>query len=260
LSLPVPWFFCSVFALNLTATPAMPDIWYAAHYVFLLAGACLLRVTLPRTYVPQPYQPPGQSHVFCRVILLYICGLSWYWFQRAPMPFLHGLMEQHAYAPRGATTVYRALTNPAFASILTGAPPSVHRIRNNNLGQQLTIDALPDLVPSKLYGSVHMKHFSKPSWEVQWYSLVELGATAAEEHLFAQLRMDVEQRRELRLFIVDISEVDFTGHSYGSYSRAYRDAAARADARIRDFYDWLTASGHLDECTVIVSSDHGLWI
>jgi hypothetical protein len=260
LSLPVPLFFSAVLALNLAATAAKPDHWYAVHYLLLLAGAVVVRLMAPKTYVPEPIQPRVERAVCGRVILLNIDGLSWYWFRRANMPFLHGLMEQHTYAPRGAITVYRALTNPAFASILTGAPPEVHGIRNNNLGQRLTIDALPDVVPSKLYGSVHMKHFSKPSWEVQWYSLVQLGARATEERLFTQLQHDVATRRELRLFIADISEVDFTGHSYGSYSQAYREAAARADAQIRDFYTWLDQTGHLADCTVIISSDHGLWI
>jgi predicted AlkP superfamily pyrophosphatase or phosphodiesterase len=195
-----------------------------------------------------------------RVVLLNIDGLSWYWFRRSPMPFLHDMMERHAYAPHGAITVYRALTNPAFASILTGAPPQVHGIRNNNLGQSLTIDALPDLVPTKLYGSVHMKHFSKPNWEVEWFSLVEHGAEKTEHLMFEQLRQDVAERPELRLFIVDISETDFTGHSYGSYSRQYREAAGRADANIRAFYTWLEENGYLEEMTVIISSDHGLWI
>jgi hypothetical protein len=260
LSLPVPWFFSTVLALNLAATPSSPDVWYAIHYAVLMAGAACVRLTTPRTYVPRPYQPPAERPICRRVILLNIDGLSWYWFRRASMPFLHTLMEHHAYAPRGAITVYRALTNPAFASILTGAPPAVHGIRNNNLGQRLTLDALPDLVPCKLYGSVHMKHFSKPSYTVQWYSLVELGARRTEERLFAQLRSDVASRSELRLFIADLSEVDFTGHSYGSYSRAYREAATRADAHIGAFYTWLEKTGHLEDCTIIVSSDHGLWI
>jgi hypothetical protein len=260
LSLPVPWFFSTVLALNLATTPPAPDTWYAINYIILFLGAALVRTRSPRTYVPQPHQPSPERPICRRVILLNIDGLSWYWFRRARMPFLHKMMRRHAYAPRGAITVYRALTNPAFASILTGAPPAIHGIRNNNLGQSLTIDALPDLVPSKLYGSVHMKHFSKSSWEVQWYSLVELSAQATEERLFAQLRSDVAQRPELRLFIADISEVDFTGHSYGSYSRAYREAAARADAHIREFYTWLDQSGHLEHCTVIISSDHGLWV
>jgi hypothetical protein len=260
LSLPVPWFYSSVLALNLAATPAEPGAWYGLHYAVLLLAAVVVRATSPRTFVPRPRQPTAEQPICRRVILLNIDGLSWYWFRRSNMPFLHNLMERHAYAPEGAVTVYRALTNPAFASILTGAPPHVHRIRNNNLGQSLTIDALPDLVPTKLYGSVHMKHFSKPSWEVQWFSLVEHGATKTEELMFAQLRDDVTNRPELRLFIVDISEVDFTGHSYGSFSRAYREAAARADANIRDFYTWLEKEGHLEDCTVIISSDHGLWI
>jgi predicted AlkP superfamily pyrophosphatase or phosphodiesterase len=105
-----------------------------------------------------------------------------------------------------------------------------------------------------------MKHFSKPTWDVQWFSLVEHGAQKTEELLFEQLRADVAGRPDLRLFIADISEVDFTGHSYGSYSTQYRDAAARADAHIRDFYRWLEETGHLEDTTVIISSDHGLWI
>jgi hypothetical protein len=260
LSLPVPWFYSSVLALNLAATPAAPSAWYGVHYAALLGAALVVRRLSPRTYVPQPRQPAAARPVSRRVILLNIDGLSWYWFRRSPMPFLHDMMERHAFAPDGAITVYRALTNPAFASILTGAPPQVHGIRNNNLGQPLTIDALPDLVPTKLYGSVHMKHFSKPHWEVQWFSLVEHGAAETEHLMFEQLRRDVAGRPELRLFIVDISEVDFTGHSYGSYSRQYREAAGRADANIRAFYAWLEETGHLEDTTVIISSDHGLWI
>jgi hypothetical protein len=260
LSLPVPWLFSSILALNLAATPDSPDGWYFAHYAVLLLAAAIVRLTNPTTFVPHKHQPPVREPISRRVILLNIDGLSWYWFRRSQMPFLHSMMEKHAYAPDGAITVYRALTNPAFASILTGAPPAVHGIRNNNLGQPLTLDALPDLVPAKLYGSVHMKHFSKPHWEVEWFSLVEHGAQKTEELLFERLRDDIVQRSELRLFIADISEVDFTGHSYGSYSTQYRQAAARADAHIGDFCRWLEETGHLEQTTVIVSSDHGLWI
>jgi hypothetical protein len=260
LSLPVPWFFSSVLALNLMATPVAPDAWYAVHFAVLIGAAVLVRWTSPRTFVPEPRQPASATPISRRIIHLNIDGLSWYWFRRSPMPFLHEMMEKHAYAPDGAITVYRALTNPAFASILTGAPPGIHGIRNNNLGQSLTIDAAPDLVPTKLYGSVHMKHFSKPHWDVQWFSLVEHGAEKTEHLMFEQLRRDVAERPDLRLFIVDISETDFTGHSYGSYSRQYREAAGRADANIRAFYEWLENENHLADTTLIISSDHGLWI
>jgi len=268
LSLPVPWFFSTVLALNLVATTTGFDDgdlllyarWYVINYTVLLTAAVAVRWTSPRTYIPDTYQPAADKPICRRVILLNIDGLSWYGFRRSNMPFLQEMMERHAYAPQGAMTVYRALTNPAFASILTGAPPTEHGIVNNNLGQRLTLDALPDLVTAKLYGSVHMKHFSKPSWEVQWFSLVEHGAQRTEELLFDQLREDVAGRPDVRLFIADISEVDFTGHSYGSYSRAYRAAAARADELIRDFYLWLKQTDHLQDCTVIISSDHGLWI
>src|SRR5260370_23458165 len=48
LSLPVPWLFSTLLALNLAATPAEPDAWYAVHYGVLLLAAVLVRLTSPR--------------------------------------------------------------------------------------------------------------------------------------------------------------------------------------------------------------------
>ena len=193
-----------------------------------------MRWLRPKTFVPDRHQPHSEKPVSQRVIVFNLDGFSLHAFRRAKMPFLNKMAEEHAVASEGAITVYRALTNPAFASIITGAPPSAHGVSNNNFGQSIRVDGLPDLVSARLYGSIHVKHFSKPHWRVRWFSLVTLGAERTEEVVFDTLKQDVLNEPETRLFIVDISETDFIGHSYGTYSRQYLSAGDKADKLIEE--------------------------
>ena len=261
LSLPVS----GAYALLLSATvyyhPA-PWRWPfdTGYYLSLLAVAVCVRWLRPKTFVPQPHQPRSEQPISKRVIIFNLDGFSLNAFRRARMPFLNRMAGQHAVATDGAMTVYRALTNPAFASIITGAPPTVHGVSNNNFGQSIRVDGLPDLVKARLYGSVHVKHFSKPNSRVRWFSLVELGAEKTEEVVFATLREDVLNEPDTRLFIVDISETDFIGHSYGTYSRQYLSAGDKADKLIEDFCAWLKQRNLYSEFTFIISSDHGMFI
>jgi hypothetical protein len=261
LSLPVS----GSYALLLSATAYYhPAPWRwpfdTGYYVSLLAGAVFVRWLRPKTFVPTPYQPTGEQPVSNKVIIFNIDGFSLHAFRRARMPFLNKMAEQHAVADEGAMTVYRALTNPAFASIITGAPPTVHGVSNNNFGQSIRVDGLPDLVKSRLYGSVHVQHFSKPDWRVRWFSLVGLGAERTEEVVFATLREDILNEPDTRLFIVDISETDFIGHSYGTYSRQYLSAGDKADKLVEDLCGWLKEQGLYNDFTFLISSDHGMFI
>jgi len=261
LSLPV----AGSYALLLSATAYYhPSPWRwpfdTGYYVSLLAAAVIVRWLRPRTFVPAPYQPHTDNPVSKKVIIFNLDGFSLHAFRRARMPFLNKMAEEHAVASEGAMTVYRALTNPAFASIITGAPPKVHGVSNNNFGQSIRVDGLPDLVEARLYGSVHVQHFSKPDWRVRWFSLVGLGAERTEEVVFATLREDILNEPDTRLFIVDISETDFIGHSYGTYSRQYLRAGDKADKLVADLCGWLKQQGLYDDFTFIISSDHGMFI
>ena len=261
LSLPVSGFY----ALLLSATAYYhPVLWQwpsgAGYYLAILVAAVCVRWLRPKTFVPARHQPQSENPVSQRVVVFNLDGFSLHAFRRARMPFLNKMAEEHAVASEGAITVYRALTNPAFASIITGAPPSVHGVSNNNFGQSIRVDGLPDLVNARLYGSIHVKHFSKPNWKVRWFSLVSLGAERTEEVVFEALKEDVLNEPDTRLFIVDISETDFIGHSYGTYSRQYLRAGDKADKLIEDFCGWLKARGLYDDFTIIISSDHGMFI
>ncbi len=253
------------YALLLSATAYYhPVIWQwpsgLGYYVSILGTAICVRRLRPKTFVPLKYQPKPENLISQRVIIFNLDGFSLHAFERARMPFLKKMAAECAVAPEGAMTVYRALTNPAFASIITGAPPQVHGVTNNNFGQSIRVDGLPDIVNARLYGSIHIKHFSKPDWKVRWFSLVDLGAERTEEVVFSTLKEDVRNEPETRLFVVDVSETDFIGHSYGTYSKQYLNAGNKADQLIESFCRWLKDEGLYDDFTFIVSSDHGMFI
>jgi predicted AlkP superfamily pyrophosphatase or phosphodiesterase len=115
-------------------------------------------------------------------------------------------------------------------------------------------------VSARLYGSIHVRHFSKQHWRVRWFSLVSLGAERTEEVVFDTLKQDILNEPDTRLFVVDISETDFIGHSYGTYSPQYLRAGDKADKLIENFCGWLKTQGLYDDFTIIISSDHGMFI
>src|SRR5579883_3056729 len=260
LSLPV----AGSYALLLSATayyhPSFSGVSGLGFYAVSLGAAICVRWLRPKTFIPLPHHPTAEAPLSQRVVIFNLDGFSLSAFRRAKMPFLNKMAEQHAVASDGAMTVYRALTNPAFASIITGAPPKVHGVSNNNFGQPIRAEGLPDIVSTRLYGSIHVSHFSKPHWRVRWFSLVGLGAERTEEVVFETLKKDILSEPHTRLFIVDVSETDFIGHSYGTYSHQYLSAGDKADKLIEDFCGWLRQQGLYDDFTIIISSDHGMFI
>jgi len=261
LSLPVS----AAFALLLSATVYYhPAVWQwpfgTGYYLAIFLGAGIIRLLRPKTFMPQRYQPRNERPISQKVIIFNLDGFSLHAFRRAHMPFLKRMAEEYAMAAEGAITVYRALTNPAFASIITGAPPQVHGVVNNNFGQPIRVAGLPDVVKARLYGSIHVKHFSKPHWDLRWFSLVSQGAERTEEIVFQTLKEDILKNPEIRLFIVDVSQTDFNGHSYGTYSRQYLEAGKATDRLIEEFCTWLKQQGLYDDFTIIVSADHGMFI
>ena len=251
-------YFSCLFAAVLVARPYPLPSAGAWFWGGMVAAALITRACRPRPFVSLDFRPEIQDRLAQRVIILNIDGCRLDRFYEAELPFLSRLEENSTYFPSGLQTVYRALTNPAFASMLTGALPAVHGIKNNNLGQRIRVEALPDLVSCRLYGSMHVKHFSKPHWDTSIVSLVTHGALAADDVMFCRLEEDLLQQKDIRLFSADISETDFTGHAYGSESHQYLEALRRADGRIGDFFTFLEKHSFFDDTVVIICSDHGM--
>ncbi|MFH1379693.1 MAG: alkaline phosphatase family protein [bacterium] len=251
-------FYSSLFALVLLVKP-MPDNTYGLlFWISMGISAGVACWGKPRSFISVFHQPEHKEKICEKLVILNIDGCRLDRFYEAELPFMTSLLQESSYFPNGLYTVYRALTNPAFASILTGTIPSVHGVKTNNLSRQIRVEGLPDIVPTKLYGSMHVKHFSKNTWDTQIVSLPEHGSNKCDDVMFDMLVKDLAQHDGTRLYVADISETDFLGHAYGSQSRQYLDALKRADARIEKFMAWLRMQPFVNDMVVIICSDHGI--
>jgi predicted AlkP superfamily pyrophosphatase or phosphodiesterase len=75
-----------------------------------------------------------------------------------------------------------------------------------------------------------------------------------------ELKQDMLKDNQTQLWIVDLSQVDYAGHAWGSYSRQYYEAINMTDELLKDFLGWMQINNLLEETLVIISSDHGLFI
>ena len=257
-SLSMSFFFSTLFSLVLVFAPNPSE----SNGLFFWISASLAAVITyrfkPKSFVSDRVMPEIKAPLTGRVIILNIDGCRLDRFNEAKLPFLTSLQKVGTCLPNGLITVYRALTNPAFASILTGTRPEIHGIRDNNLGQKIKVEGLPDVVKSKLYGSMHVKHFSKPEWETKIVSLPTHGIYKSDDIMLDLLKEDLRNEDGTRFYVADLSEVDFLGHAYGSESTQYLDAMKRADQRIKEFFEFLKAEGLDSDTVTIICSDHGM--
>lgn len=222
-----------------------------------LVAAVVARRTRPKPRAEGAFLPTPRGRIADRVVLLNIDGCRLDRFREADLPLVETLRRDGSWFENGATTVYRALTNPAFVSILTGTPPEVHGVRDNNLGRRIKVEGLPDIVETVLYGSMHVKHFSKRHWRTRIVSLPVHSVYRSDDLMLEWLKDDLRRQDETRLFVADLSEADFLGHAYGSDSPQYLEAIRRAGQRIADILQWLQDHGPA-RTAVVVSSDHGM--
>ena len=234
-------------------------LWLGSATVIIFVGALFSRHMLPKNIFSQSYKPAiAQNAIFKRVVILNIDGARKDIFDSLNLPAMNRLIKEGASHVLGLETVYRALTNPAFASILTGTTPRFHGIHSNNFSQSIKVEGLPDIVPAIIYGSMHVKHFCKKSWETRVVSLPRTSVYHCDDMALSWLKDDIFARSEIRLFILDFSEADFLAHAYGSKSSLYKQALRNTDKRIGDFIEWMAMHRFLDDTAVIVCSDHGV--
>ena len=250
--------FSTLYSLILVVSPTLLSLNGLLFWLTICTAALVTFYFKPKTFVSASFKPEIIEKIAEKVVVLNIDGCRLDRFYEAGLPFLTSLQKESSYFPLGLQTVYRALTNPAFASILTGTVPHVHRVKNNNLGQSIKVEALPDIVKTKLYGSMHVKHFSKEHWNTRIVSLPTLGIYKSDDIVFDWLKEDLLTDDGTRLFVVDLSETDFLGHAYGSESDEYLEAIKRADERIEKFFERIKKYNLFESTVIIICSDHGI--
>jgi ubiquinone/menaquinone biosynthesis C-methylase UbiE len=259
-SVPISVFFAWVLSLNLLASKNASLASIGDSVVVLASLVVAAGVTWffrPRSFKSKFCKLPPTKERFKRVVLLNIDGCRFDHFKSLDLPTARRLEAEGTSVKNGATTIYRALTNPAFASILTATPPTIHGVKNNNFGQHIQTQGIPDIVPSILYGSMHVKHFSKDEWNTRIVSLPTTSIYGCDEVMVDMFKDDFENTED-RFFCLDFSEADFLGHAYGSDSKNYKEAIQRVDKRIGDLVDWIRQDGRGEGTGIIVCSDHGM--
>jgi ubiquinone/menaquinone biosynthesis C-methylase UbiE len=261
-SVPITLFFSWLLCINLLGSKYAAVVSLEYSIITLLSigiAAGLTWFFRPQTYISKFKKIPSSKEHFRRVVIMNIDGCRFDHFKSLDLPTARGLEVDGTSVENGAITVYRALTNPAFASILTACPPTIHGVKNNNFGQRIQTQGIPDIVSTILYGSMHVKHFSKDEWETKIVSLPTTSIYGCDEVMVKDFKEDFEKREDVRLFVLDFSEADFLGHAYGSNSKNYKSAIQRVDKRIGGVVDWLRKDERGNDTAIIVCSDHGMY-
>ncbi|PLK49123.1 alkaline phosphatase family protein [Uliginosibacterium sp. TH139] len=264
LSLPISVFFgyfmaSSVLITGHVVAQSQPLASLVGVLVVNVVWALVVRKYLPDNVPVNQYRPRESiAKPFKKVVILNIDGGRWDIIQQLDLPNIKRLIANGTHVKNGLLTVYRALTNPAFGTILTGARPQDHGIFDNNIGQSLKVQGLGDLVKITIYGCMHMKHFAKDGWETKIVSLPEIGIQKSDDVAMEWLLDDLRNDKKTQFFVFDYSEADFCGHSYGGQSKQYKNALGKVDARIGKALEVIESLEDSEDIAVIVCSDHGL--
>ncbi len=252
-------YFATLFSVILYFKPRFDKDKNAMLFVFvMLFSAILTFLLLPTTPESEVYHPEIIGEISDRVILLTVDGWRFDRFSEAleggELPFLKELIDKGVFFEKGATGIYRALTEPGLVSFLTGLPPEKHKVKSNSDFGSLNIETIPDKVKTKLYGNVHMAKVGK-EWDNSVVSLSKYG-WKTDDVVFERLKKDVLED-VARFYFADLSDVDLVGHAYGSFTRHYVEANKRLDLRLKDLVSFLEKNDLLDSTTLIISSEHG---
>jgi hypothetical protein len=264
LSLPISVFFgyfmtSTILSTGYAVSESKSLIPLFAVLVINVLVSVVIRKKLPDNIPVNQYRPAQPiAKPFKKVVILNIDGGRWDMIQQMKMPTVERLIREGSHVKKGLLTVYRALTNPAFGTILTGARPQEHGIFDNNIGQSLKVEGLGDLVKITIYGCMHMKHFAKPGWETKIVSLPVVGIQKSDDVSMEWLLDDLRNDKKTQVFVFDYSEADFCGHSYGGQSRKYKEALHKIDARIAKVLDAIQTLEDYEDTAVIVCADHGM--
>ena len=153
-------YFSTLLSMVLMFQPLPREKYGLALWSSLFVGALVARFRKPKSFVSENFKPkPPATKKADRIIFLNIDGVRLDRFYEANLPFMNSIRSEATYFPSGLQTVYRALTNPAFVSILSGTTPDVHGIISNNINTGIKVQCLPDIIKTRLYGSMHVRHF-----------------------------------------------------------------------------------------------------
>ncbi|WP_295895625.1 alkaline phosphatase family protein [uncultured Vibrio sp.] len=205
-----------------------------------------------------------------KVILVVLDGLN-YQVARDCMGYLNGLIEQQTATLYPLTCELPSLSRPLYECILTGVPPVLSGIVNNEISRRSTQESIFSLAReqgkvtaaaayhwvSELYNRTPY-HAVRDRYTEDETMNIQHGRFYHWDHYPDEaLFLDAESLRlnhNPDFFLIHPMNIDDTGHKFGLDSQQYRNSARAADIYLSNYLsDWLN-----DGYQVIITSDHGM--
>jgi predicted AlkP superfamily pyrophosphatase or phosphodiesterase len=210
-----------------------------------------LGVRLPSSAEGSPIDEVAESiHKTRRlaVVVIDAFGVGTWEKVKSKTPTFNELRDLHGTVIR---SVMSSITPVNFATMLTGASPEVHGIRNREqplrnetifhvMREAEMVSATAARAKSSL-GILISPHADRPG----------LAASNLDSEVTEIACRMIDE--DVNLLWVQLLDVDDAGHAYGPYSHESEEAAGRADANLRLILDAARVKGY----SVMVLADHG---
>jgi hypothetical protein len=214
----------------------------------------------------ESYEPPAMPHIEAggngttviaqRAVLLIVSGLRND--VSREMPMLEKLRRQGAQAE--VRVPWPTTPQAAWTTLLSGAAPelngAVTLVSLDDQPHPITVDHL-------LRRARVTRHAAALAGHESWESMIPTGAltesafsagkTADDDARLVQQAVDILTAGQPDLMVIQLSQVDLAGDTYGGASDEYYRAAQRADALIRNIASELD----LRSTVLAVTSDYG---
>ncbi len=200
-----------------------------------------LLATIP-PWLSEPERPLSR-----RVVLVIVDGLSLR--HSFNLPYLDELRrvgidtEAQTHAP--------SISRPNYVSIVTGVPPLVSGVRNNEYRARVQLDSLMDRLNAVRRTTAYTSDSSS--------GFPNMFSDDLEDAVYAPWRGGYVRatrnalRRDYALIVALPGAVDVAGHEDGANSDEYREAAVAVDADLAKSLQ----SVDLTQDTIVITADHG---
>ena len=215
------------------------------------------------------------------IILISIDGFRWDYFEKTETPNFDKIIDG-AVISEGLVPVFPSKTFPSHLSIVTGNYPTNHGIISNRMYDQEFNETYyigqgsKAVVDPKWYESepiwVTAEKQNKVAMTMFWpgSDAKIMGVNPSEYHVYDGsvshdnridqiinwIKMDIDKRPDI--ITLYFSYVDSQGHKHGPESDEIKEAIQEMDRVVGNLTSRLSEIGVLENCNIIMTSDHGM--
>jgi len=205
-------------------------------------------------------QPPPEGLARAKhVVIVLVDGLRPDSITTEHSPFLHGALERCAYTLE-AQTIQPSVTLPAHASMVSGLPPSEHRItwntyepRRGHIQVETIFDVAHEagLTTALIGGKEKLLHLVRPG-------VVDKVSTSDRlSHEVMEDALPYIASERPNLILIHLPNLDLVGHSAGWMSEEQLESVRANDDHVRHLFETLGRFPPEESWALILTADHG---